>query len=191
MIHESEFIPHELEKIIRTFSESRQGWVRQQIIKFLAVMNASTESTLVCDSDTYLTHKRLWVNSDGIQQLQISHEYSEEYENHFKEMFGQEKKSKCKVSFVTHHQLMQKEIISEMFGENLSGLSNWLESANKSSSSPISEYHCYGRFISDRHSDRCMFSRWNNLFTTFQATNVNELVEINTNDYSSISIHKY
>jgi FkbM family methyltransferase len=191
VIHESEFIPHEIEKIIRTFPENRQGWVRQQIIKFLAVMESSTGSTLVCDSDTYLTHQRLWVNAIGIQQLQISHEYSEEYENHFREMFQQETKSKYKVSFVTHHQLMQKEIVSEMFGENLTGLSKWLELADKNSNSPISEYHCYGRFITDRHSDRSLYSRWNNLFTTPQASDTNELVELNANGYSSISVHRY
>lgn len=190
-LKESEFVPPDLEKIIKTFDSNRQGWVRQQVIKFLAVTNSPTDSTLLCDSDTYLTGERLWVTADGRQQLQISHEYTEEYERHFESMFGVETKPKCKVSFVTHHQLMQKSIVVEMFGENLIGLTKWLELADKSSSSPVSEYHCYGRFLSTRQPEKCSFSRWNNLFVLSQNEKLEELIKTNHDRYSSISVHRY
>jgi FkbM family methyltransferase len=190
-VHESNVIPSYIEEAIQRYPRKRQGWVRQQVIKFFVTGNNDAKATLICDSDTFLCEKRLWLNELGVQQLQISHEYSTVYEEHFLESFREQPNGSRRISFVTHHQLMQKNIIHEMFGEDLSGLVNWLELGNVAEISPISEYHSYGRFISSRHPDKCQLSRWNNLFIDARGEDVKKIIDLHGIEYSSISAHRY
>jgi FkbM family methyltransferase len=189
--HESDYIPASLEVLIEKYVQGRRGWVRQQVIKFLGAGKADTNATLVCDSDTYLLQKRLWLDENGVQQLQICHEFSDEYEKHYLDFFGRISILPGKVSFVTHHQLMQKRIIQEMFGVNLDGIAAWLKLGNFESSSPISEYHTYGRFLSERHPEKYRFARWNNLHLEAGNEDLASLIEDYAQSYSSVSIHKY
>lgn len=191
VLPESVFIPRELEKLVNDFLPERQGWVRQQLLKFLGVEQSASEATLVCDSDTFLTEKRLWVDIHGVQQLQVSHEYSDEYQSHFEKAFDKKDSSLAKISFVTHHQIMQKRIIREMFGPRLEGLSRWLRLANHTSMSPISEYHCYGHYISRQYPEKCVLSQWNNIFIQTDEENIQDVIRLSKGNYSSISIHRY
>jgi hypothetical protein len=191
ILPESDLIPSALEDAVRRYPQDRQGWIRQQVIKFLAAANCNTEATLICDSDTFLCENQVWLNRLGIQQLQISHEYSEVYEQHYLEFFGEKPNQSKRISFVTHHQLMQKNIIHEMFGEDMSRLINWVDLGNAAEVSPVSEYHTYGRYISSRHTDRYRFSRWNNLFIDATHEDVTKILNNHSSDYSSISAHRY
>lgn len=191
VLHESSLIPWDIEEAVQRYPKNRQGWVRQQVIKFLVAGNLDAESTLVCDSDTFLCEKRLWLNESGAQQLQISHEYSIDYEQHFLDFFGEQPSRLRQISFVTHHQLMQRDILHEMFGDDLAGLIGWLELGRIDLVSPISEYHSYGRFISSRHPERCYLARWNNLFIDSRDQDVESLIDFYSDEYSSISAHRY
>ena len=191
LVAELDLIPDQIEERIERYPKERRGWVRQQVIKFLVAATNDSTATLVCDSDTFLTQNRIWVNGQGIQQLQISHEYSTDYEKHFLDFFGGVPDESSKISFVTHHQLMQKDVLHEMFGEGMAGLIGWLELGNIELVSPISEYHSYGRFISSRHPERCPLARWNNLFIDSRDQEVKNLIDFYTGEYSSISAHRY
>jgi len=191
ILHESTLIPSHIENAINRYPKKRQGWVRQQVIKFLVAGGDDFDATLICDSDTFVCERRLWLNEFGTQQLQISLEYSTVYEQHFLEFFGQLPNRSNKISFVTHHQLMQRSIVCEMFGEDLSGLINWLELGNIAEESPISEYHSYGRFISSHHPEKCALSSWNNLFINTSDRDINEIIDLYASEFSSISAHKY
>lgn len=191
IVPESAFIPDHLEEIVQKYALERQGWIRQQVIKFLGVGLAESNSTLICDSDTYLIQKRLWLNENDVQQLQVCHEFSEDYEQHYLDVFGESSHLSRKISYVTHHMLMQKSIINEMFGAGLEGITRWLENGNFESKSSISEFHTYGRFISERHPERCCLSSWNNLFVESTTDDLLGLLDSYSDKYCSVSMHKY
>jgi FkbM family methyltransferase len=191
IIHESELVTSVLEERIKLFPQNRQGWIRQQVVKFKAVGNSETEGTLICDADTFLIQKRIWLNAQGEQQIQISHEYFHEYEDHFLKAFEGKPDDSRKVSFVTHHQLMQKTIVHQMFGQDLQQLINWLDYGNLTSMSSISEYHSYGRFITQRYPEKCLFSRWNNLFIKNPGEDIQNYINLYSQTVCSISVHKY
>jgi FkbM family methyltransferase len=191
VISEDEFVPEKLEKRLMTYDESRRGWVRQQVIKFLGTVNSKTSATLICDSDTFLVSPQLWLDETGRQQLQVCHEYSKDYEKHYQEVFGKVPKQKKKLSYVTHHQLMQKSVVLEMFGENLQGLESWLKLGDFKATSPISEYHSYGRFLIDRFPEKVLLSSWNNLFISNTEEDLVGLIYRFEQNFASISVHKY
>jgi hypothetical protein len=190
ILSETDFIPVSFQEKIGRYPKNRQGWVRQQVIKFLGVSYADEKGTLVCDSDTFLLEKRLWLNEIGEQQLQVSHEFSLEYEEHFLETFGRLRDESKKISFVTHHQLMQKDVVHSMFGRDMLGLLDWLEKGNADSMSPISEYHSYGRFIITNYPARVRLSKWNNLSLHSGDREVERIIALYTGDYSSFSSHR-
>jgi len=191
LLAELDLIPEEIEERIQRYPKERRGWVRQQVIKFLVAATNDSTATLVCDADTFLTHNRVWVNVQGVQQLQICHEYSTDYEHHFLKFFDEAPVKSDKISFVTHHQLMQKDILHKMFGEGMAGLIGWLELGNIELSSPISEYHSYGRFLTTRYPERCHLARWNNLFIDSRDQDVECLIDFYSDRYGSISAHRY
>jgi hypothetical protein len=188
---EMSLIPGKVEEEIQRYPKERQGWVRQQILKFIVAGNNDCDATLICDSDTILMEKRVWLNSQGIQQLQISHEYHTEYEKHFTKSFGEMSIRSRKISFITHHQLMQKSVIHEMFGKDMSRLVRWLACGNVEEKSPISEYHSYGRFLSSRYPKKCRLARWNNLFVDVSEQGIESAIRLHFENFSSLSGHRY
>lgn len=191
VLSEDEFIPEWIEKLLLSYEKSRQGWIRQQVIKFLGVAKSETSATLICDSDTFLVSPQLWLDEVGRQQLQVCHEYSKDYEDHYQKVFGNFPKQTQKISYVTHHQLMQKSVVLEMFGENLEGLEFWLNLGDLKATSPISEYHSYGRYILERYPEKVLLSRWNNLFISSEAKDLVDLIDRCDPKIASISVHRY
>lgn len=159
---ESELLGSEaMRRIAAIAPPGRIGWILQQVIKFYACLTADAPATLVIDADTVLLYPKAWLSSDGRQALSPSMEYHRPYvlqaESHWGDLG-----SPHGVSFVTHHQLLQKEIVAEMFPRGLDSILEWVSRIDPVEQSAISEYHSYGTFLSNAHPDRIAWARWAN-----------------------------
>lgn len=108
---EDDIVEIQLRQLVRRIVPvERQGWALQQLIKYRAVTQSTTNASLILDADTVLLKPRSWLAQDGRQVLSISHEFHHPYSHHASRYFGT-KASRIPLSFVTHHQLMQKDVV--------------------------------------------------------------------------------
>ncbi len=160
--------------IDQNFPKDRRGWIKQQILKILAAKKLGGEGTLLVDADTILLRPQNWLSSTGVQNLQVSIEYHSPYQEHYERFMlsssNVNKKliARTKVSFVTHHQLMQASILDEIFGTSEKdfheGLQRWLKSIEFSkSNSPACEWHTYGTFMATNFPSRIHLTQWRNV----------------------------
>lgn len=137
-----------------------RGWVLQQCLKLLWVMRNDVP-TLVLDADTILLTPRIWALSDGRQLLCVSAERHAEYVRHASSCWELTSAAQA-VSYVTHHQLMQPEVVRTMFPDGLASIQRWIEQADFSRPSALSEYHCYGAWLRTHQPDRVVLGRFGN-----------------------------
>lgn len=154
--------PSIAEHLNRRFGPGRSAWVLQQVLKFRAVLSSSSTACLLVDADTLLFRPRTWLTKSGVQLLAPSIEYWEPYSAHMARMWP-DFDARSPLSWVTHHQLMQKDIVSEMFGAEGEGLDSWIAHAEPQQPSALSEYHSYGAYLFARHRERVGLAQWNNL----------------------------
>lgn len=141
----------------------RRGWMRQQVLKLLAVLTrADASAALVVDADTVLLRGRTWVAHDGRQALAVAREFHPPYAKHAERMWGPAVRRSL-VSFVTHHQLMQREVLEAMFGVTGEGLTRWLDLGDWAETSAISEYHGYGSWLCAFQPQRVAPARFSNV----------------------------
>lgn len=161
VMNQEDLLPgHILETAVRLAPPGRAGWVIQQLIKFHACLNSDRDACLVVDADTILLRPRTWLDSHGRQLLSLSHELHDPYVNHVRAIWPGT--ITTAVSFVTHHQLMQRELVLEMFGLQGKGLEAWIEGADWTQPSAVSEYHSYGTWLLSHHKERGILSNWGN-----------------------------
>jgi hypothetical protein len=179
-----------IQEVINRVPLDRQGWVFQQVIKFAACLQSDTEGCLVLDADTILIQPRVWLDSSGVQILSISEEYHTPYVRHYMSTFGQ---GVCPWSFVTHHQLMQRNVLRSMFDGLSDGLLSWLATADFDDVSAISEYHSYGQWIVSNRKELVSFAKWNNGSQKFDSISKSSYGAISENfsKYCSVSAHSY
>ena len=176
--------------------EDKFGWVLQQLIKFQIVLTARNDATLILDADTILVRDRTFIDSEGIQALCYSHEYHRPYAVQFSEFFETDPDNMGH-SYVTHHQLMQKRIVEEMFGGTGENLEAWARRANYKIFSPLCEYHCYGEFLARYYPTRFKLMRWGNIPVKSSELSAilrsNDSLEIvnRFRNWCSISVHSY
>jgi len=154
--------------ITKSIPLQRQGWVRQQVIKLVFGVKSNLP-LLVFDADTILLRETTFIFADKTQLLQISHEYHSPYEKHYADFMAQcsDPGDFSNLSFVTHYQVFQSDIIKKFLNSEgddtiTQSVLRWLSVADFSQESPLSEYHCYGRYISAHHSERVKFETWRN-----------------------------
>jgi FkbM family methyltransferase len=182
--------PEMIQKVSNQVLPDRQGWFLQQLIKFAACLQSDREACLVLDADTILIQPRVWLDSSGVQILSISEEYHTPYVRHYTSTFGQ---GVCPWSFVTHHQLMQRNILRSMFDGLSDGLLSWLNTANFNEPSAISEYHSYGQWIVSNRKELVRFAKLNNVIRRFDSISELSYAEVSENfsKYCSVSAHSY
>lgn len=173
-----------------SYQTSRHSWIRQQLLKFLAVLSSEAAGSLVVDSDTVLLSPRTWLDTTGMQCLDISFHYHLPYKTHLQEFL---QRSTFPASFVTHYQLMQRKILQELFGFGGEGLLGWIKSGDPSELSPISEYETYGEYLLDTHYSSVKFSKWNNTSSIFDSKIYPDYATIKRQykNFSSVSFHSY
>ena len=168
-------------------SVSGSGWMVQQALKFSYAMGSSASGVLILDADTLLFGRRNFLSSSGSQLLSPSYEYHRPYERNFKAVFKADS-DPIGLSFVTHHQLFQPRILREMFLTEKS-IVDWLSPTNKRSpQSPVSEYHTYGRFITQFEGANYRFGAFKNSLMPRSEFEPKDLRKFNA---LSVSLHSY
>lgn len=161
IISEEELLPTViLDALSRHHPPGRRGWVLQQLIGMYFAREASAAATLVLDSDTVLINELAFLAPDGQQLLQLSHESENCYEEHAERIWGPRRRHRG-LSYVTHYQLMQKDVLKAMFPDD-SVFESWILSADVSRNSPVADYHSYGRYLVDHFPARFVLGRWGN-----------------------------
>ena len=142
-----------------------RGWCTQQLVKVLAVMQGAPTASLVLDSDTILQYPRVWLGQNAEQVLCIGQECRSVPFLHSSAFLGLS--SRPRLSFVTHHQLMQRDVLKEIFPEGKASVGAWLAYANPKESDyasglKLNDYETYGAFLAERHPGRVRFASWGN-----------------------------
>ena len=190
VLHDDIFLATpEVRKIINEL-DLNSGWLNQQLIKILFCLQENAKNVLILDADTVLTKPKYFI-CEKVQVLSFAYEYHAPYMRHLSGFcpeihdFG--------LTFVTHHQLWQKDIVHEIWDNNKLG--DWLSTINRQELSPISEYHTYGLYTYNFHSDRVMISRFGNEQYSRKELEkknleINEVIELFPNS-CSVSLHSY
>ena len=170
-----------------------KGWDIQQLVKFGAVMQSDERATLVVDSDTVLLSPKTWFVDSSRQLLQVANEFEDRYMPLLGSFFSLRKN--FPMSFVTHHQLMQKQVVEQMFPAGVHSLVHWWAANKELEGSHLSEYESYGSFLFERFPDRAVLGSWSNLlsphFKRFQqhmGATKEDPSEV-VHDYCSVSFH--
>ena len=167
----------------------RRGWIIQQVIKFRIVITGDELASLIIDADTILLRPRIWLNSEERQILCIGEGYHLPYKKHQRAVFGGQNNL---LDFVTHHQLMKKEVVTAIFGIDGEGLFNWLKLADYSEGAALSEYDTYGEWLVTNRPSEISFAKWNNSSAKLSPLE-NSYAEIAHKyaKYHSVSNHSY
>ena len=150
-----------IEQVVKSVPLSRRGWTLQQLIKMSYSRNSKAAGVLLWDADTILAKPTTWINSAETQILMFSHEYHLPYVRNAENYWEVAGKSRG-MSFVTHHQLMQPQVLKEMFPRGKQSIIEWIESCDWSTGSAFSEYHSYGTWISNRYPQQVIIGVWGN-----------------------------
>jgi hypothetical protein len=164
VISEENFLPEEVLLACRKVAPmARLGWTIQQAIKFYAALVTERDAVLVFDSDTVMVISQGFLGIDGIQSLSISDEYHVPYQDHFRRFLNYENVPSFPFSFVTHHQLMKRDVVRNFlsFGRlGHEGLARWISLFDFSNFSPACEYHSYGTFLLHKHPHQARLIGW-------------------------------
>lgn len=173
----------------------RRGWILQQAITFSELRDSGVSGVLVMDADTLLLRKRAFLAPDSRQLLMVPNRYHEEYERHASRVWGQRSRYHG-LSFVTHHQLMQPRIVREMFNDE-EELCRWVATGDMAQKSPISEYHSYGRWLTENYPELSILGRWGNFAPRYHSGDDSDIrasveeVSVENIPPLSISFHHY
>ncbi len=167
----------------------RRGWIIQQVIKFRIALMSDEIASLIIDADTILLQPRIWLDSNGNQILCISDSWHLPMKNHQRKVLGGRN---YPLMFVTHHQLMKRDSVREIFGAGGEGLLEWLELGDYTEVSAISEYDTYGEWMVANRPEQIKFAKWNN-FSIKLSPHESSMEQIlyKNSRYHSISNHSY
>jgi len=171
------------------------GWVVQQLIKYSAVLQAKEPASLILDADTILLSPKTWLAANRVQLLQVANEYHIDFMRHAESFFKVSKE--LRLSYVTHHQLMQRDVVEEMFPEGAESLLSWWKSSRDPIGRDLSDYEAYGTFLLARYPQRVRFGSFANLFSPHLTRFLGDLdttgktpAEL-TPGYCSVSFHSW
>ena len=171
------------------------GWVLQQLIKFSAAEQSNEVGVLMLDADTVLLSPKTWMQSDNRQLLQIANEYHADFMRQVLMYFRVPKK--YRLSFITHHQLMQPEVVRRMFPKGSESLLDWWKSSTDPTGRDLSEYETYGCFLAHHYPERVAYGSFGNLFSPHLAKFLRDLRETGLSpeqlipDYCTVSFHSW
>ncbi len=169
----------------------RSGWLFQQLIKLNADEIVLNENVLVLDADTCLAKHQSFVLEDDRFILNFSDEYHFPYRSYLKIL---KEKRRFYLSFVCHHMVFNKRILSKLKAEIQASFNkNWivaiLENIDYNQPSCFSEYEMYGNFLFYNYRHNVHLEYWNN--KSIKATLLSEeVLEKNKGLYKSISFHR-
>ena len=177
----------------------RGGWVLQQVLKLEYARNSPSAGVLIIDADTVLIKNRAWLNSDGIQALMPSWEYHRPYFNFLSTLtpFKSLAPFSPKFSFISHHMLMQPNMVREIYRacgwDGPKTLVHFIcQLSNTESQSPISiDYELYGQYLLLNHPEKVNLVKWANTSASYKGNISIELLKQSYSQFASVSLHSY
>lgn len=163
-IDEEVVAPVKREKIHEFLGESfRLNWFYQQFIKLNLDTVITENHYLIIDADTILLNDQYFVSQEHML-LKVSDEYFYSYQVTNKGLI--DNLSLRYQSFITHQQLISREILYEMkkritFNGG-HGLWDNILNAIKTNGNWFSEYELYGSFASQFYGDKIKIVYWHN-----------------------------
>ncbi len=172
------------------------GWVIQQFVKFAVVLRDMSTPTLIVDADTVLLSPKTWIRRGNVQLLQVAYEFEPRYFDVMESFFSIRKR--FGLSFVTHHTLMQPNIVAEMFPNREESIFNWWLDSKNFPGAFLAENESYGSYLYEKYPQLVRLGSWSNLlspkFSEFhkvasanKTTSYGDLVP----HYCSISFHAH
>lgn len=150
-----------INKLGKYLPVDRYGWSIQQILKVKYSYTSKHPGVLIIDSDTLLCSPVTWLTNSGIQRLSFSNEFHAPYALNTEKHWGPPGRS-TGMSFVTHFQLFQPEILKSMFPNFETDLIHWMSVTNWNEASAFSEYHSYGTWLLNNAPERVRLASWGN-----------------------------
>jgi len=172
----------------------RAGWMYQQFIKMSSDNICEKEYFLVLDADTIFLRPQVF-EEDGKIVFDISDEYNRPYFDMYERIFGT--KHKAKISFVSHHMLMQKSILKELKEQiEKKDQDKWyntiLKNLDKKEVSGFSEYESYGNFMLEHYPEKMILEYWRNKQTSRMSMDrLGLLMSTCPKYYKTLSLHDY
>jgi hypothetical protein len=199
IINEMDCLAPRAIELIRQRIPHRFGWVFQQFLKLQAVLESQESNVLIIDADTILLQKRNFVDQQGIQLLFPTDEYNQDYYQNLETSLGLQVRSDY--SFVSHHLLIQKEVLREILqglgcGSINELVDKLLATSDLASDSPFSiDYELYSQYLLKYHPSKVRLSRWGNLSLRRSPFILklldSRLILVFRKFYSSLSLHSW
>ncbi len=179
----------------------RQGWIKQQLLKFLAAYIVPTQKYLVVDADTVVID-RMEFEKNGKPVFYFSDELEFSYRRYIKRLLGH--CSYSTLSFVSHICLFDKKQVmymmdyiahkrftpvSEMEDSQDKAVMAMLSALDFDNDSILSEYELYKYFVTEVAREKIVIRYWRN-----KALNLltwNGELDSYKQLYYSVSFHDY
>ena len=199
VIDENSLIPDSARSVLIDKMGQSYGWALQQFLTVAFVCNSSSKGVLAVNSDTVILQPRLWLETDGKQELLVSWEFHKPYYKVLKKL--DPTLSNIEFSLICHQMLFQPEIFRQILSElNVDSISQFiglvLENADLTQKSPFCvEFELYGQKILRKHPSKVTLNRFANLSVKLD-TDVrmrhNQIREfIVSGEYNSVSNHSW
>ncbi len=199
IISESEIIPSILIDKIKSKFPEKFGWILQQFLKLESVQKSKSAGVLIIDADTILLEDRLWLDQDLNQILMTAPWQHQPYFSFLRKLglFT----GKSRYSFVTHHILMQPQVVQEAilylgFKNMRRFIEFLLEELNDSNITGFSiDYEFYGNHFYAKFPDKTRLVKFCNLSkkADLNLLSLEKLIEQleDAGEYRSISLHSW
>jgi hypothetical protein len=125
----------------------------------------------------------------------VANEYHSDFMRHVKSFFGVPKK--LRLSYVTHHQLMQRDVVRQMFPKGSESLLEWWKSSTDPIGRDLGDYEAYGSYLVHHFPERVAFGSFGNLFSPHLTKFLRDVQKTGLGasdlipDYCSVSFHSW
>lgn len=209
----------EILEILKEIGGERYGHILQQLLKIWHCAVSVGEFTLVFDSDTFLNHSTLWVNSE-LQSGIFPTFHAANADKRLVELFPGFVKWNTNECYISHHLVFNREILlaflldlskfqieskfelepilgklEESLVDKFQGLINYAKLGHD-----MSEYDSYSKYAFTNFSNEVVELRWSNMtlfLEDFQSLSAAQLFETNKdasdfkNMFRTVSIHDH
>jgi len=149
VIADADVLPKAVAERLSRGGGVRETWLRQQFLKIALTLTTTVPATLIIDADTILLKRRSWYSGDA-QLLLPAHEFHSPYHRVNATLLGG-RFVPLGVSFVAHHQLMQRAVLSSYFGDTMEQFiaraCEIVEAVDPEEQSCFSEYEFYANLL--------------------------------------------
>jgi hypothetical protein len=151
--------PPESELPRPTVLGERSGWVYQQLLKLGTPTYAHdvSDAFLIVDADVVFLRPTSFTPEPGKRfPYSIGYEWHAPYRAAYERLFG--RKPPVGYSLISHHMLLDRELLAEMFAEieSIHGVpwhEAYVAAVDPSEPSSIADYETYGWWMLDRHPE--------------------------------------